>query len=97
MGYVRRELGKRHLTFEELKDTGKTKVWGVESTHSEDVLGKIRWYWAWRRYVFFPEPYTFFDVDCMNTISKFIADEMEKRKKQSLKSKSSAPPADTGP
>lgn len=81
MGFYKRQYGKPHLTFELLKDTGKTKVWDVVSTHSDETLGKIKWYWAWRRYVFYPELGTFYDVDCLNTISEFISDEMKKRKK----------------
>ena len=82
MGFDKRELGKQHLVFEEIKDTGKTKIWGVESTYTEEILGKIRWYWAWRRYVFFPESDTLYDVDCMRAIANFISSEMKKRKRK---------------
>ncbi|MCK5605824.1 hypothetical protein KAR91_28265 [Candidatus Pacearchaeota archaeon] len=79
MGFDKRELGKPHLDFECAKDTGKTKVWEVISTHSGDILGEIKWYWAWRRYVFFPRTETLYDVDCMRAIADFIAKEMRKR------------------
>lgn len=82
MGFYTREYGKPHLTFRCIKDSGKTKTWKVQSTHPpKPVIGKIKWYWAWRRYVFFPESETLYDVNCMNAISKFIDNQMEKRKK----------------
>ena len=82
MGFRKREEGRPHLTFDCVKDTGKTKVWKVHSTHPpKPLLGVIRWYWPWRRYVFYPGIDTLYDVDCMNTISKFIDKEMKKRKR----------------
>ena len=80
--YNREQYGP-HLEFVETKDTGKTKVWNVRSSHApKPKLGEIRWYWAWRRYAFFPEPNTLFDVRCMSMISKFISDQMDERKKK---------------
>ena len=81
MGFRKREESRPHLDFDEIKDTGKTRIWEVVLIESGEILGKVRWYWAWRRYVFFPNPNTFYDVECMNTITKFISSEMKKRKK----------------
>lgn len=81
MGFNKRELGKPHLVFDKVRDTGKTIIWEVQSTHPpKPVLGKIRWYWPWNRYVFYPGLDTLYDVECLNTISNFIDKEMKKRK-----------------
>lgn len=83
MGYRKRQEGKPHLDFILKNDTGKTCTWWVESTHPTiPVLGRITWYWAWRRYIFYPEEGTFFDAECLVTIATFMAKEMKKRKEK---------------
>jgi len=74
------------ITFTEIRDTGKTKVFNVTPKTSEDVLGKICWYAAWRRYVFFPATQTLFDSKCLTNITFFIDGLMADRKIKTEKS-----------
>jgi len=69
-----------------LSASGKTRVWGVLSSrwdiHRGTVnteLGAIKWYAPWRRYVFFPDPGTLYDVSCLREIAAFIELQMEAR------------------
>lgn len=71
---------KSFLVFKEIKDTGKTKIWRVES-QDENSLGLIQWWVGWRRYVFVPNEGTLFDSGCLKEITTFIDAEMQKRKK----------------
>jgi hypothetical protein len=52
--------------------TGKTEIWYVYNIRSENRLGTIKWYGAWRQYCFYPESDCVFNKDCMNDIIKFI-------------------------
>ena len=66
-----------YLVFEQDTDAGKgkkTKVWDVVST-SDNYLGKIKWYAAWRQYTFWPWPDTIFNKDCLSEIAEFCATE----------------------
>ena len=83
--FSRRDRGKLHLDFKQTKDTGKTKVWDVVSTHTFEIIGEIKWWGAWRKYVFFPQEGTLYDVSCMNHICDFISEQMESRKKSVTK------------
>jgi len=67
-----------YLSFVEIKDTGKTKVYTVLNKDYQD-LGIISWRTGWRRHVF--SPYNaVFDVSCLNEICNFINVLMEDRK-----------------
>lgn len=67
------------LKFVVYSDTGKTKVWVVESPGGER-LGQIRWMSQWRRYCFYPDSGTLYDADCLGTIVSFIMARMKERK-----------------
>ena len=40
------------------------------------LLGEIRWYAPWRRYVFAPASATLFDADCLGEVRTFIGGRM---------------------
>ena len=69
-----------YLRFVLLK-SGRTERWDVLSTKHGDRLGIIKWYGAWFRYAFFPEPDTLFDAECLKVLGAFIAIRDEVRKK----------------
>lgn len=50
-----------------------THVWMVSSGRSEALLGRVAWYAAWRRYVFYPENGTLYDRDCLRSLAEFCA------------------------
>ena len=66
------------LKFDELADTGKTKVWGICGLN-ETNLGVIEWYAPWRRYCFFPHEDMLFDISCLTQVVSFMDVEMNKR------------------
>jgi hypothetical protein len=70
-----------YLRFDEVQDTGKTKVFRVSSVQHDIDLGKIKWFATWRRYAFFPESSTVFDSNCLFEIQSFIARLMLDREK----------------
>lgn len=71
---------KKHLTFEEHSDTGKTKTWRVWNGgdgSSKGLLGTVKWYSPWRRYVFYPAPIeSLFDAGCLDEIVVFLRAQM---------------------
>jgi hypothetical protein len=48
----------------------KTDVWKVVSVRHGNLLGVIKWYGAWRQYVFWPSIETLFNPDCLEEISQ---------------------------
>ena len=65
-----------HIRFEELPNMGKkTKTWRVVGRESHVGLGEVRFYPAWRKYVFLPAPETIFDFGCLQTIELFLISE----------------------
>ena len=61
----------KHLYFKEKKPNIKTKIWGVYSKHSDELLGQIKWYAPWRQYCYFD----FCSVmarSCLRDIADFI-------------------------
>ena len=68
------------ISFKEVHDIGKTKVYNVNPKNSIDLIVKVYWYAAWRRYCFWPEPMTLFDAKCLVNISDFISQLMAERK-----------------
>lgn len=63
--------------------TGKTKVFEVLALDCEIILGYIKWYGAWRKYVFYPEANTLYDNKCMIELARIC----EEKTKEQLKRK----------
>lgn len=59
---------------------GKTKKFHVYSTHSEVLLGIVKWNCGWRQYWLEVEPYCGWSWDCLLEVSNFIKKLMEERK-----------------
>jgi hypothetical protein len=59
-----------YLRFEEsgTSESGKTKIWRVSCGQE---LGLIKWFAAWRRYVFVPVDRTVYDASCLTEVSNF--------------------------
>lgn len=49
----------------------KTDTYLVNS-ESNDIIGKIKWYVAWRKYCFFPEEDTVYENKCLEEISNIL-------------------------
>jgi len=49
-----------------------TKIWGVYSKRHGDILGEVRWYPAWRQYVFCPMPESIYNGSCLVNIKDFL-------------------------
>lgn len=78
------EIEHDYLEFMDRTPTGrprKTKVVLVLSRRTDEVLGVIKWWGAWRQYVFEPRPNTVFNVGCLECINGAIAMLMAERKK----------------
>lgn len=61
------------LTFSEKPNPGKkTAIINVTSTTKGIYLGQIRWYGAWRQYVFYPANDTLFNAKCMQDILSVV-------------------------
>jgi hypothetical protein len=69
-----------YLLFEPQPAAGKTTIMRVVSKSSSDVLGTIRWYGAWRQYVFYPSAGTLFSAGCMEDINAVIRELMDARR-----------------
>lgn len=86
MGYGRpmSESNKKvHLTckWRGRSKSGKTIIYRImkrESWATNVGLGYIKWYGAWRKYVFFPDKNTLWDNNCLNMIIRFL-DKINKR------------------
>jgi hypothetical protein len=52
-------------------ESGKTCLWNVKARGNHIPLGQVRWYGAWRKYVFYPAINTLFDYACLQDIAEF--------------------------
>lgn len=55
----------------------KTRIWTVVNT-SEIILGKVKWWPAWRKYTFLPATDSVFDITCLREIADFLHTEQRK-------------------
>lgn len=62
----------KYLEFRLLEQKPKTQVVEVVSKSCCIRLGIIKWFSSWKRYGFFPEPETFFDMECLNDIGSYM-------------------------
>lgn len=66
-----------------IHDTGKTQVFSILPKGDPESLieiGQIKWYPAWRKYAFFPEPNCVFESQCLTDIINFINELMQHRR-----------------
>lgn len=73
-------MAEEYLRFVQTGDTGKTKTWDIVSIHHGNVLGRVRWYGGWRQYVFYPEPQTLWNDGCLETVRRFLREQMAARR-----------------
>jgi hypothetical protein len=72
-----------HLYFNELNNVGKkTRQWEVTAVASDEVLGHVSFWGAWRKYVFKPLAATLYDASCMREIADFTEAESKKWRKR---------------
>ena len=70
----------QYIKFECYDSTKKTTKWYIKNIHSDSILGKIKWFSAWRQYCFFTNSGCIFNDGCMRDILDFIA-QLEKERK----------------
>jgi hypothetical protein len=49
----------------------KTKIWDVTNLDRTGLLGQVKWFAQWRKYVFYAANNTLFDFACLNEIALF--------------------------
>jgi len=76
-------IHSKYMCFEkEIEYTGKTERWVCCNNKSDEPLGLIHWYGAWRQYVFEPEDGAIiFNDGCLKIIVEVL--EMLNRKQRS--------------
>lgn len=55
----------------------KTKIWDVTTLDRSGLVGQVRWFTQWRKYVFHASANTIFDFDCMTEIAEFTKKQTE--------------------
>lgn len=67
---------KGYIEFIESHDlTRKTRIWVVVQKQSREPLGEVRFWPAWRKYVFLPANNTLWDSYCLQIITAFLLGE----------------------
>jgi hypothetical protein len=51
--------------------SGRTRLWVVATKDGRQMLGWIKWYSGWRKYVFAPSSGSEFEEDCLREIAGF--------------------------
>jgi hypothetical protein len=68
-----------YLDFVLVRDTGKTKVYSVDSRSQGARLAILNWYGPWRQYTLSPEPDTVWNKTCLLDVINFIDKLMRER------------------
>ena len=61
----------KYMTFVKVGQKPKTSEWHVVNNESGYVLGRIRWWGAWRQYVYETAD-AMYNNGCLDTISQFL-------------------------
>jgi hypothetical protein len=68
-------------------DKKKTDQFYVNNKVNNSCVGMIKWYGAFRKYVFYPTPNFIFDSACLKDIASYLSALMLERKVKSQESK----------
>jgi len=71
----------KYIEFIEGEPNPKTSVWDVK-LRNNGYIGEIRWYAPWRQYCWLIDELVF-SASCLEDLSSFLRNEMNKRKNQS--------------
>ncbi len=73
----------RQLEFvhEGTSDSGKTHLYEIHSVHDGSLLGLVRWYGPWRKYVVHPQSDALFDASCLEEIAAFLRADTDRHRK----------------
>ena len=74
-------MTKSYITFNKIKDTGKTYVFAIIAKSDDMFLGTVKWYAPWRKYVFTSDDDTVWDSNCLFEVAGFILGLMDARRK----------------
>lgn len=76
-----------HFVLRERKPGIKTDSWDIVNNKSNDVIGTIKWYGAWRQYCFYTMGGCIFNTGCLKNIDTFINKAMHEWKSAWLMSR----------
>lgn len=62
----------RFIDLGPIKIGAKTRLYQVRNIRNNSKLGSIKWFGAWRKYIFHPDAMTAYDERCLTEISEFI-------------------------
>ena len=66
------EKNGKFIEFKQVPSAGTTSLHQVYNTENGSFLGVIKFYGAWRKYVFAPQPNTIFEPICLGDITNFL-------------------------
>ena len=72
----------QYIHFIKKAEKPKTSIWSCRNNRSDNELGEIKWYSAWRQYCYFPTVQAIYNVGCLENINHFISQLMTERKKK---------------
>ncbi len=75
------KLRYEFIHFDQVPTKGITSRWLVRNNRSNDDLGVVAWYGAWRQYCFEPSDPSVYSAGCLNDISHFIGQLQDMRLK----------------
>lgn len=70
-----------YLQFNDVPFKGKTRKISVSNSQNGVLIGMIKFYPQWRKYVFYPETHTLLDMNCLTEISDVLTHLIQDRKK----------------
>ncbi len=76
-------MDKKYLKFEEIlsKSKTRTKIFNIYSNDGYYTIGKIKYYFGWRKYCFYSPRLTIIDSTCLKEIIIFL-DKLNKEHKE---------------
>ena len=74
-------IDSKWLQFDKCRDSpsGKTSLWEVTNKENGSLLGSIKWWGAWRQYVFLPADDCVFNRGCLRDLAAFLDEAMAAR------------------
>lgn len=69
---VMEDVKSKYIIIEEIASKTKTKRFVIRNNNSQQIIGTVNWYGAWRQYCFSPAYQTIWNNDCLNIIKEFL-------------------------
>ena len=62
----------KYINFDLFETKGKTNIYICHNNKNQGLLGRVKWFFEWKQYCFFPDNHIVISSSCLHDIKDFV-------------------------